>query len=78
MAWKGITMKSQVKRTKVDQITHRWDHKASPPSNSERKAQYDPDEKRSLEEYFALLDEIRPHLHELKNTKVYDKPFTLP
>ena len=70
-------MKSQMKRIESDKIIFHWDHNAPSSSDLRRNAHSDPDRPRSLDEYFDLLDEIRPHIHELRHTKMYDKPFTL-
>ena len=70
-------MKLQMKRIEIDNIIFHWDHKAPSSSNLRRNAHSDHDKPRSLDEYFDLLDEVGPHMHELRHTKMFDKPFTL-
>ena len=70
-------MRLQMKRIEIDNIIFHWDHNAPSSSDLRRNAHFDPDRPRSLDEYFDLLDEIRPHIHELRHTKMYDKSFTL-
>ncbi len=70
-------MKSQVHRTKIDQLTFHWDHKASRSSHKKRGIHTDCDKKRNLDKYFDMLDELKPHKQELRHTKIYKEPFTL-
>ena len=66
-----------MKSKKIDKIIFPWDHEASSSSNLRRNTPYDPNEQRCLDDYFDFLDQIKPHMHELRNTKMYGKPFTL-
>lgn len=70
-------MKLPGDRTEIDELTFHWDQKVPPSSHTQRGMDTDSDEKRSLDKYFELLDEIKPHVPELRNTRVFEKPFTL-
>lgn len=70
-------MKSWVKRKKIHKLILQWDHKAQLNSQIKERAHLDYDKQRSLEEYFNFLDEIKPHIHELRQTKMFDIPFFL-
>lgn len=69
--------KSQVNRTEIDKLTFHWDHKASRSSSTKRSIHTDYNKKRTFDGYFDLLDEIKPNMQELLDTKMFEKPFTL-
>jgi hypothetical protein len=70
-------MKLRGNRTQIDKLTFHWDHQASRSSHTQRGMDTDYDKKLSLDKYFDLLDEIKPHMPELRHTRVFEKPFTL-
>jgi hypothetical protein len=70
-------MKLQAKKTKIDKLIFQWDHKASNPSEI-RKIDAKHNKQLSIDRYFDLLSEIKPHKQELNETKIFGIPFTLP
>lgn len=70
-------MKSQEKRKKADGLILQWDNKALSASNARKGMPPDYNKRRSLVEYFDFLDEIMPHIQELRRTTVFYKPFRL-
>ena len=70
-------MKSQAKRTASDKLTFHWDRKASRNTSTSGDMQSNYHQKRSLNTYFDFLDEVKPHMEELRQTQVFKKPFTL-
>ncbi|MEW6102403.1 MAG: hypothetical protein AB1630_01075 [bacterium] len=56
-------------KAKINSLIFQWDNKAS------KKNLFNKDKKqRSLDEYFDLLDEIKPHKHELNSAKIFKTP----
>jgi hypothetical protein len=70
-------MTSQDNQRDFDTITLHWDHSASTPSDIEKNIRNDQPIKRNLDEYFNFLDQVRPHIDELRRTSIFKKPFTL-
>jgi hypothetical protein len=64
-------MNSQEKRIKINELIFQWDHKAPAPFFMRNK-------QLSIDKYFDLLAEIKPHKQELKDTKIFGISFTLP
>ena len=70
-------MKSREKKKKIDKLILKWDSKALPLSSIRKNVPPDYDKQRPLDEYLDFLDEIRPHIQELRRLKVFDKPFKI-
>ncbi len=72
MGWRIIIVK--LRESKIDNLQFHWDHKAAQAFHLK---QLDPEEEHDLERYFDWLEEIKPCRWELRQTKIFDKPFTL-
>jgi hypothetical protein len=70
-------MTSQDNQKDFDTITLHWDHSASTTSDIEKNIRNDQHIKLNLDEYFNFLDQVRPHIDELRRTSIFKKPFTL-
>ena len=78
MDWRGITMKLQVKKVKkmkTDKLVFQWEILTSSDIKRNNSTEYN--KQYSLDKYFDLLAEIKPHKQELKYTKIFSTPFTL-
>lgn len=68
-------MNLQAKRRKDEKLVFQWDNKVSKLGARKGIARFN--KQSSLDDYFALLNEIKPNKHELTKTKIYKIPFTL-
>ena len=68
-------MKSPEIQIAIDVLTFPWDRNAS--SATRRCISSDVETKRSFEIYFDFLEEVKPHPHELRLVRAFEKPFTL-
>ena len=69
--------KSRANRTEIDKLTFHWDHKASRLHHASRDTHAYYNKKRSLNEYFGLLNELKPNVRELRRTRMFKEIFTL-
>jgi hypothetical protein len=65
-------MKSPPNKTAKEKLNFRWDHQAA---QNDRKTIYA--NAGTFEAYFTLLEEIKPHPHELREIPTYTSPFRL-
>ena len=65
-------MKSPVDKKEVDSLNLHWDQQAA---KNDRETGYTI--AGDFDAYFALLEEIKPHPHELREIPTYTSPFRL-
>ena len=77
MVYWSITMKSQVKRPKIDNLTFQWKNKSPGSSDIRKNPNTEYNKQHLLDEYFNLLSEIKPYKQELTDSKIFGIPFTI-
>ncbi len=70
-------MKSPGDKSGVEEPVFHWNHDASRTLHNKGRSRLDHPKKLNLDKYFDFLEEFKPHIHELRRTRIFEKPFTI-